>query len=363
MILDSKPYNFDKVFRIIVTILSILGTILLLNYLRDVLIPFFLAFLLAYLINPFTLKLQKKTGNRVVAVALSLGSIFLVVSLIAVILTPILGGELQEMGMLLKKIVSDSQMTKKAQEFLPAEVWLWVRDHLNKDAVVELLQNRNYWEIIQSFLKRLLPGAIGILSGTKYLLILCSGLFLVVLYLVFILIDFQKVQQEWEDLIPVKLQKPLVQFLKDFDDAMSRYFRGQAMIAGIVGVLFATAFSIIGLPMGILLGLFIGLLNMVPYLQVIAILPALFLGFIHAIDAGSSPVMTMLMVLAVFGIVQLIQDAFLTPKIMGNITGFSPAMILLSVSVWGKILGFLGLIIAIPITCLVMAYYKKINST
>ena len=66
--------------------------------------------------------------------------------------------------------------------------------------------------------------------------------------------------------------------------------------------------------------------------------------------------------LLVFGVVQLIQDAILTPKIMGDVTGMSPAMILLSISVWGKLLGFLGLIIALPMSCLVLAYYRRVIS-
>ena len=112
--------------------------------------------------------------------------------------------------------------------------------------------------------------------------------------------------------------------------------------------------------MAILLGLMLGLMNMVPYLQLLGIPPAFFLALLHAVDTGGSVWTAMGLTALVFGVVQVMQDAVLTPRIMGGVTGLSPAIILLSLSVWGKILGFLGLIIAIPATCLVLAYYRRI---
>ena len=141
--------------------------------------------------------------------------------------------------------------------------------------------------------------------------------------------------------------------------AMNRYFRGQATVASIVGVLFATGFWLIGLPMGIFVGLFIGLLNMVPYLQVVGLIPAFFLALVHALETGTSFWVTVGLTGLVFVAVQAIQDTLLTPKIMGKVTGLNPAMILLSLSIWGKLLGIFGLVIALPMTCLLLAYYRR----
>ena len=142
----------------------------------------------------------------------------------------------------------------------------------------------------------------------------------------------------------------------------NNYFRAQALIASIVGVLFAIGFSIIGLPLGILLGILIGFLNLIPYLQNIAILPAVFLALLKSLDTGQNFWVILGLVLLIFVVVQAIQDGFLVPKIMGNATGLNPAVILLSLSIWGKILGVLGLLIALPMTYLILSYYQRMIS-
>ncbi|MGF1638362.1 MAG: AI-2E family transporter [Cyclobacteriaceae bacterium] len=138
---------------------------------------------------------------------------------------------------------------------------------------------------------------------------------------------------------------------------MSMYFRAQTLIASIVGVLFAIGFSIINLPLGIVFGLFIGVLNLVPYLQLVSLLPATFLALIYSLDTGTSYLMYLGLVMLVYVVIQLIQDGFLVPKIMGNATGLNPAVILLSLSIWGKLLGFFGLLVALPLTFLLKSYY------
>jgi predicted PurR-regulated permease PerM len=152
----------------------------------------------------------------------------------------------------------------------------------------------------------------------------------------------------------------VVAFLEDFRLAMSRYFRAQAAVAALTGVMFAVGFALIGLPMGILLGLFMGLLNMVPYLQNIGLIPAVFFAFVHSVESGQSFWLVLGLTMGVFILAQIIQDVVLVPRIMGKTTGLSPAIILLSLSIWGKLLGMLGLLIAIPATCLLLAYYRRL---
>ena len=139
---------------------------------------------------------------------------------------------------------------------------------------------------------------------------------------------------------------------------MNHFFRGQALIALIVGVLFSIGFTIIDLPMAILLGMFIGVLNLVPYLQLISLLPTTLLCMVYAIGGGQEFWPIFLESIAVYCVVQVIQDFFLTPKIMGKAMGLNPAIILLSLSVWGTLLGMVGLIIALPLTTLLLSYYN-----
>ena len=145
---------------------------------------------------------------------------------------------------------------------------------------------------------------------------------------------------------------------QDIANTMNRYFRGQFLIAMLVGILFSIGFLIIGLPMGVVLGLFIGLLNLVPYLQLISLPVTAVLCIVGAITTGGSFWVLFWEAMAVYVVVQCIQDLLLTPRIMGKAMGLNPAIILLSLSVWGSLLGFLGLIIALPLTTLILSYYN-----
>jgi predicted PurR-regulated permease PerM len=88
-------------------------------------------------------------------------------------------------------------------------------------------------------------------------------------------------------------------------------------------------------------------------------IPTIILALAKAAEGGQNFWIIMLMALAVFAVVQLIQDAFLTPKIMGQVTGLNAAIILLSLSIWGSLLGMLGMIIALPLTTLLLNYYQR----
>jgi len=159
--------------------------------------------------------------------------------------------------------------------------------------------------------------------------------------------------------VPRGKRKFVGEILHDVQDGMNSYFRGQSLIAFIVGILFCIGFSIIGLPLAIPLGLLIGAFNLVPYLQTIGFVPTIVMALIKSYDTGQSVWQILLLCALVFAVVQIIQDAFLTPKIMGHVTGLNGAVILLSLSVWGCLLGFVGLIIALPLTTLLVSYYKR----
>ena len=182
---------------------------------------------------------------------------------------------------------------------------------------------------------------------------------MVVIYTLFILLDYEAFSNGWVEMLPQRYRKFAVKLVSDVGQGMNKYFRGQGMVAFCVGVLFSIGFLIIDFPIAVGLGMFIGLLNMVPYLQLIGFIPAILLAVVKAADTGQSFWLIMLSVLIVFAIVQIIQDTILTPRIMGHVTGLNSAIILLSLSIWGSLLGILGMIIALPMTTLLITYYQK----
>ena len=355
--LSESPITFDRVIRIAIAVGVIWLLITLIAYLSDVLIPFAVALLLAYLINPLTSWLQRKLPfrHRIISVLLSLTIILAAVVLFLSILIPMVVSEFAQMQRLLSGLVDADQWQARLQDYVPEEVRMYIADLVRFEELVQLLNLEN----IRLFFQQILPGIWGVFSGTISFVIGLAVVIVILLYLVFILLDFDEISEGWKELIPDPYRQVVLDVVSDFTTAMRVYFRAQALIAFIVGLLFALGFWLIGLPMGILLGLFIGLLNMVPYLQIVGLIPAALFAVAGALGAGESIWVMLVLVLAVFAVVQVIQDAILVPRIMGRATGFNPAVILLSLSIWGKLLGILGLLIALPVTFLAHSYYKR----
>lgn len=356
---ENKPYTFDRVVRLALTVGLFSGIVWLVWYLNDILIPFAVALLLAYLLNPLVTSVQKKVKSRSVAVFISLLLVGCLAVLSALLVIPLIVSEIGNMGRILSEVATNSALAERAAELLPSGLWEAIQDYATRKEIRDLFNTENIWKLAETVARKFLPGVWGLITGTASFIMGLVGLFVIALYLIFILLDYQKISSSWGDLIPAAYREGIKEFAKEFERAMNRYFRAQAVVASIVGILFAIGFTIIDLPMGILLGLFVGLLNMVPYLQIIGLIPAFLLALVQALEVGSGLWVALGLTGLVFLVVQIIQDTLLTPKIMGKLTGLNPAMILLSLSVWGKLLGFLGLIIALPMTCLFLAYYRR----
>ncbi|WP_029895501.1 AI-2E family transporter [Desulfohalovibrio reitneri] len=360
MLLDDKPYTIDRIFRLAVGVAFLVFLVKLLGYLSDVLLPFAVALLLAYLLNPLIRLVQEKLiPHRLLAVLSTLLALGAVLGGAIWLLFPIIAGEMAQSAKLLYGVVNNSDVAARLQEYLPPDIWQAVRGLLDKPDVQEFLRSGDALGVLHGALRRLLPGIWNVVTGTASLLGIVVVVSVIVLYLVFLLLDFEKIAAGWTRYIPRDYRQAIADFTREFEDGMRRFFRGQAMVAGTVGILFALGFALMGLPFGILFGLVLGLMNMVPYLQLLGIPPALFLALVQSVQTGDPFWMVLGQVALVFIVVQSLQDGFLIPRIMGGITGLSPAVILLSLSVWGKLLGLLGLLIAIPVTCLLLAYYNR----
>jgi predicted PurR-regulated permease PerM len=357
--LDDKPYTFDRVFRLFMAVVLLAGLIWLLSYLSDVLIPFVLALLLAYMMDPLVRLLQRGLKNRALAVLAALVLVIGFLVLLGWLVVPVVVKEIAYMGRLISDLVSNSGWAQRAAEKLPPDIWQAIKDVLVSPKVREIFSGIGFNKILETTVNHILPGVWGVVSGTASFLWGLMGLSIVALYLVFLLLDFEKIAGSWAGMLPPNLREPVQGFALDFQSAMSAYFRGQALVASLVGVMAAIGFALVGLPLGVLLGLFVGLLNMVPYLQLIALVPAAMLATIHSLETGADMLTVFALTGAVFVVVQVIQDGFLVPKILGKTTGLKPWVILLSLSIWGKLLGLFGLLIALPATFLALAYYRR----
>lgn len=348
-----KPYTLDRTVRLFLNIATLVIVVLLVRYLKDVLLPFFVAALIAYIFEPFVQFNRRllHLRGRIVAIFVTLFEMMTFIAIACYFVVPMIVSEVNSMG----KMLSAYASSELNLPYLPAQIHDFVVRNVNLRQVSHMLSTFDWTETI----KQTLSTAWDVLAGSVTFLISAASWCIVLLYVIFIMVDYDRLGRLWRNLVPPRYRKNVFKVLNDIKTSMNLYFRGQALIAFLVGVLFAVGFSIIEMPMAIIFGLFIGVLNMVPYLQLVSLVPAVVLCFVASVSGGVPFWPMMGKCIAVYCVVQAIQDLVLTPKIMGKTMGLNPALILLSLSVWGSLLGLLGLIVALPLTTLLLAYYNE----
>ena len=351
--IERQPYTFDRVIRILFGVVVAVGLFYLIYVLRDALLPFLVAWIVAYMLNPLVVYNKRvfKLKGRVIAIALAFLEVLITLSLLGVLLLPSIFDEIGHM----RQLMSDYVYNSSSIPFLPQAVHDFIRQNVDFSELSGLLSREQWLSIIENSFS----GAWGVITGSVGEIVNIVSWLIVLLYIVFILLDYDKILAGFQRMIPQKYRPMVVSVVNDIEDSMNRYFRGQALVAGLVGVLFSIGFMIVGLPLGIVLGLFIGVLNMVPYLQLVGIIPTILLCLVSASDTGSSFWLLFGACILVFIVVQIIEDVFIVPRVMGKVTGLNPAIILLSLSIWSTLLGFVGMIIALPLTTLCLSYYER----
>ncbi len=349
-----QEITFDKFIRAIAWIAGFIGAFFLLQKLSGVLLPFFIAWLIAYFIYPIVKFFQYRLRfrNRMVAIITTLLLLSVFIGIIAYFLIPPLIIEFIKVKELIALyLMGGADSSSK----VPHTITEFIQQNVDLDTVRKVLSQESFAEIIKTALSKLWT----ILSESVSFIFNLFTLFIIVLYVIFILLDYETLASGWIHFLPKKYRPAAMGIVQDIQYGMNRYFRGQALIASLVGVMFCIGFLIIDFPLAIGLGLFLGALNMVPYLQLIGFIPTILLALLKAANSGENFWIIMGLALIVFIVVQIIQDAILTPRIMGKITGLNPAIILLSLSIWGSLLGILGMIIALPTTTLLLSYYQR----
>ena len=350
---ERQPYTFDRVVRILFGAVFVVGLFYLIYILRGALLPFLVAWIVAYMLNPLVEYNKRvfKLKGRVLAITLTFVEVIITFALLCVLVLP---SVFDEIGVM-RKLLSDYVYNSSSIPFVPQEVHDFIQQNIDFSQLSSLLSREQWLSIIEDSFS----GAWGFITGSVGEIINIVSWLIVLLYIVFILLDYDKILVGFQRMIPQKYRPTVVSIVNDVEVSMNRYFRGQAVVAGLVGILFCIGFLIVGLPMAIVLGLFIGLLNMVPYLQLVGFIPTILLCLVSASETGTNFWLLFGACVLVFIVVQLIEDIFIVPRVMGKVTGLNPAIILLSLSIWGTLLGFVGMIIALPLTTLCLSYYER----
>ena len=351
--MKQNEVTLGRFLRILLIIATLTITYFVLDSLSGILLPFAVAWLLAYFINPLVNFIQNRLRFkfRLLSVLTALLLIGTVIYGIILLIVPSIIGELDSLKEFIVAFLNDN--LKNAT--IPESVIEFFRNIFNDEEVIDVVKSVGSGDFVTVFAERFQGVVTGTFNAVRQLLAISITL----LYLFFILLDFERVSRGWKPYVPKKWRGIVGKLWGDLVGGMNQYFRGQALVAFCVGILYSVGLSIIDFPVAIAFGLFIGVLNLVPYLQLVSVVPLVLLAVLKAASTGESFWIIILSACAVLLVVQLIQDLLLVPYIMGKRMNLHPAVILLSLSIWGKLLGLLGMIVALPLTTIILAYLKR----
>ena len=349
-----REFTFDRIARMLVLSVLILLIYVAVQAIWSVILPFLLAGIFAYVMMPlvrffqYTLRLRSR-GLSVILTLLLLGA---VVYLAIIFIIPSINAEIEKT---LQVIAGYSSGQDILTMILPRNI----RNYLNGGLRWGNFPQQLSFEKVLENVKLLLDQVGGIINST--LSIFSWGLVFLIgfVYFVFILLDFENLGRGFISLFPKTLRPTIRTISMDLDRYMNNYFRGQALVAMSVGILLTIGFNIIGLPLATAMGIFIGILNFIPYMQALGIIPLGLASLLMAAQTGENAFVCMLLGYGILMIVQIIQDMIVVPRIMGQTMGMRPSLILLVLSIWGYLLGFFGMLIALPITMFIYSLYMR----
>ncbi len=345
----EKEWGIDRIWRFILGAIVIFVLYIVLSTLRGVLLPFGIAFVLAYLLSPVVDFLTRHRWNRVIAVLATLFILFGLITAVLWLTIPRFVNELASISTELANYIQESY------DFIFKKISNIDSGGENEilNAIIDQLKSSDISEYIQSAI-------FGVFTG-----IISIGYYLVSLAIIpiaafFFLSDFQRIRDRWRLHIPIQIREKAVPFLGEVNGIISAFFRGQFLIVLILSVLFSIGFSIVGIPLAIILGVTIGFLNLIPYFgTLVGIVPLVLLTLGKSLQLGEDPLNRLVGAAIVMIVVQVIQDWILTPKIMKNRVGLRPITILMSAVIWGTLLGFTGLLLAIPLSAVGKVYFHR----
>ena len=344
---SSRPYTFDRVVRIFFTALVICGIVYVLYILRDVLLPFFVACLIAYIIEPAVKWNQRllKIKSHPWAVVVTTAEALVILVILCLIFIPIIEREFAQLSVMLDNYVRRGDPSIR---HFPSAFHQFIHSHIDIDKLISEVERINMTEFGESLWR-------GVTSGLEKILGILGWLICFV-YVLFILIDFDKYEAGIKNLVPNKYKSVFSSVTHDVSWTMKRYFRNQALISFITGICYIIGFSIVGIPMAVVIGFLCMILFMVPYMVYISVIPVLIMCAFKSMDTGIDFWLIVLECGAVYAFVEAFSDMVLTPKIMGKALGLNPAIIILSLSVWGSLLGLLGMVIALPASTIIIKW-------
>lgn len=348
-------------------------------YLQEVLLPFFIGLLLALFSASIIKRLEKKLKKRTAAIMVFLVGILLVVSGVLILFTGYINHDFQRLQGALKTFAYEHQDeinkgSDKVKDFIsqyynPEELRKFLDQ--KKDSFSQVIENDelDFSQIDWATIKESVEGVLSFFgqseepveelskaTETSFLVIFFSS----ILYFVYILFYLDYFEAQWKKYILNRSSGVFQIIAHDFNRSFTHYFKLRSRVVFILTLFYLIGFSVLDVPGALLLALFAGLLSYIPYLQYLTLIPLSLSCLILSMESGHPFYLYFGIVLGLFIVASILEETLLIPKIMEKNIGMNPVIMVLAVSVWGYIFGLMGVLIAIPLTSLMMIYVKRI---
>ena len=340
----------EKDKRLLITVLvSTVVALVFIYFVRRVVTPFFIAFALAYLLDPLVDRLEDLKLKRTPAVVVLLVSFFVVVILAGIVLIPLLKVQVETLAENLPDYLS--AVKGLIQPFLEdlagidrERIGQALHDSMEKLGRVplELVGTAGGW-------------VWGSITGFVNTLLFIINLVIIPVAMFYLLRDFDDIVARIGKLIPPRFYNKTTEVVKEIDDVLSQFVRGQLMVATLMAILYSIGLYMCGTPLSLLIGIMAGYANLVPYLGVVVgFLPAVMLTFLQTQDW-----LSLVGVVAVFGVVQAIEGFLITPRVVGDKVGLHPVIIMLAVLIGAELFGILGILLAVPVAAILNVLARR----
>jgi predicted PurR-regulated permease PerM len=325
---------------------------LLVWWLGPVLTPFVVAAVLAYALTPLVNRLDNAWGGRlprVVAVLLVELVFILAVLAVALLIVPILAKEIPLLREQLPALAE--RLNTWAAPLLQS---LGLNLSLDVGSVKAF--------VLKYFSANVEDGLAAVLSSLKVggslALTLIGNAILIPVALFYLLMDWERFVQRAVALVPPRMRNAYDSFVDEADDVLGQYLRGQMLVMLILAVFYSVGLALFGLDLALPIGVFTGLAIFVPYV-------GFGVGLILALLAGLlefASVKALAMVAVVYGLGQLIESLYLTPRLVGERIGLHPLVVIFALLAFGQVFGFVGVLIALPASAVLLVAIRRVHA-
>lgn len=327
-------------------------TAVLLYFSSTVFLQLFIAFALAYILNPAVALLERRGIRRIPGILIVFCAALLLCAGFAVFLTTSIAGELASVQINLPSYIQHLyEVTPKAAK---AYLGIETQDRLYL-RINELLQQAR--GIAPDLIKPLLAIIQRAFSSTMGFILAILGYFIIPVYLFYLLSDLPQLKEFVESFIPERYRAAYAEKLDEVDGVLSGFIRGQLSVCAILAVLYSIGLYFIGIDLAIVIGTLAGVTFIIPYVgTIIGICLSLLMALLKFHD-----VLHPLLCLGWFLLVQALEGAIITPKIVGNTVGLHPLVAIIALLIGGQIFGIMGMLLAVPATAVLQVFLRALS--